>query len=261
MAATGLVARGEGSPSLLRVGTWNLEGRWTSAHRQLLVDEACDVWLLTEVRDDVALPGFGVYSTAERMSHRRHWAAVIAREAVTPFPDPHPASVATVGMGVTWCSSVLPWRSCGPDPWGDGTTADKTCRALDQIMGSLPTGDLIWGGDWNHAMRGRDYSGCLAGRAAIQAALAGRGVKSATEGLPHQISGLLTIDHIAIPERWQVRDARRVAAESPDGRRLSDHDAYVVEVAADSAAWSGTFAGEAEVRRESRRLIDRYRGA
>ena len=33
----------------LRIGTWNLEGRWTADHLAFMVDLDCDVWLVTEV--------------------------------------------------------------------------------------------------------------------------------------------------------------------------------------------------------------------
>ncbi len=37
------------------------------------------------------------------------------------------------------------------------------------------------------------------------------------------------IDHIAVPGTWRILSAERVGAVH-DQRRLSDHDAYVVEV-------------------------------
>lgn len=33
----------------MRIGTWNLAGRWSLAHQSFLEDAECDVWLLTEV--------------------------------------------------------------------------------------------------------------------------------------------------------------------------------------------------------------------
>ena len=50
-----------------------------------------------------------------------------------------------------------------------------------------------------------------------------------TAELPHAIDGLRSIDHIAVPRAWSST-ASRIRAEL-DGRRLPDHDAYVVEVA------------------------------
>jgi hypothetical protein len=33
----------------MRIGTWNLQGRWDLRHLELLSAHDCDVWLLTEV--------------------------------------------------------------------------------------------------------------------------------------------------------------------------------------------------------------------
>jgi len=45
---------------------------------------------------------------------------------------------------------------------------------------------------------------------------------------PHQIEGLLSIDHIAVPKAWVVSDTQRHRAFAGD-TRMSDHDAYVVD--------------------------------
>ena len=42
---------------LMRIGTWNLDGRWSPRHQHLLEDAECDVWLLTEVPTSFSLPG------------------------------------------------------------------------------------------------------------------------------------------------------------------------------------------------------------
>lgn len=215
----------------VRVGTWNLEGRWSQDHLELLAAQECDVWLLTEVRDDTSLPGFGSHLTSARIDGRRHWAGVFSHSQIGRLPDPHPASAAAIVMGLVWCSSVLPWRSCGTTPWGEGTTTEKTSRALEQLTAVLPVGGLVWGGDWNHAMEGREYAGSLAGRAAIKDVLADRQLKLVTHRLPHCIPGLFTIDHIAVPEGTLIVDVTRVVAEGRRGDRLSDHDVYTTEIA------------------------------
>lgn len=46
-----------------------------------------------------------------------------------------------------------------------------------------------------------------------------------TAGLSHHLAGLLSIDHVAL--RGGAEDARRVVA-AKDGKRLSDHDFYIV---------------------------------
>jgi hypothetical protein len=101
----------------------------------------------------------------------------------------------------------------------------KTARTVEQLMQSLHTGPLIWGGDWNHAMTGPEHVGSLGGRSAIKHALASRQLQVATQECPHRELGLNTIDHIAIPCDAQVLHATRVIGQSRSGERLSDHDA------------------------------------
>jgi hypothetical protein len=50
-----------------------------------------------------------------------------------------------------------------------------------------------------------------------------------TVPLPHRIDGLLTIDHVAIARTATAVCASQHVAEV-QGKRLSDHDAYVVEI-------------------------------
>jgi len=174
---------------------------------------------------DVALPGYESHLTAPKMNSRRHWAGVFCSSPLEPLPDPHPASAAALGMGMAWCSSILPWRSCGTVLWGEGTSKEKTQRVLDQLMASLPVGQ-VWGGDWNHAMQGPESAGSVAGRIAIKAEVAHLQLKTVTEDSPHRIAGLLSIDHIAVPEGAEIHAVNRIIAQDQAGRRLSDHDAY-----------------------------------
>ena len=92
----------------------------------------------------------------------------------------------------------------------------------------LAAGDRVWGGDGNHAMEGPDHAGSRAGQAAIRQLVADAGLVVATRNAPHAIEGLSSIDHIAVPAAWTVTSPRRIDATA-EGRRLSDHDAYVVE--------------------------------
>ncbi len=98
---------------------------------------------------------------------------------------------------------------------------------MSELLTNLPTHDLVWGGDWNHALSGREYAGSAGGRHAVLAAMEELGLEAPTAELPHAIEGLLSIDHVAVPA-GTAATARRVVAEH-DGRRLSDHDAYVVD--------------------------------
>lgn len=213
-----------------RIGTWNLAGRWSPAHRELLTAQHCDVWLLTEVRDETDIPGFYRHLTAGEMAPGRRWAGVFSRSPLTALPDPHAASACAVVDGVTFCSTVLPWRGSGPVPWGEGTHAERTVRTLATLVGVLPRNGLVWGGDWNHSLFGAEWAGSKAGRPHLESALDELGLQVPTRDLPHRIAGVGSIDHIAVSREATVVDARRVSGIGPDGA-LSDHDAYVVELA------------------------------
>jgi endonuclease/exonuclease/phosphatase family metal-dependent hydrolase len=196
----------------------------------LLREQDCAVWLLTEVSERLALRGYALHTTSARMAPRRRWAAILSQAPLVAQPDPHPAS-ALASVGERWyCSTILPWRSCGDDfPWVGARHADKTKAALDQLDGALPRHDLVWGGDWNHALSGTEHAGSLAGRTHLLTTLAGLGLQVPTANLPHRLAGLLSIDHIGVSREVAVVSAERIDA-NVDGRRLSDHDAYVVRV-------------------------------
>lgn len=84
------------------------------------------------------------------------------------------------------CASILPWRSCGTrDPWTGSTTAVKTAAAVACVEAATP---VVWGGDWNHALSGRE---------SILDAVDRLGLQIPTASAQHQID-LLSIDHIAI---------------------------------------------------------------
>lgn len=74
------------------------------------------------------------------------------------------------------------------------------------------------------------------------------GLVAPTAALAHRDAGRLSIDHVAVPAAWGAVRAERVAAVRGDGARLSDHEAYVVEVGerhlargADDAGPQGAF--------------------
>jgi hypothetical protein len=213
----------------LRIGTWNLAGRWTNAHEDFLSRLDCDIWLLTEVSERLSLDGYHLHRSEQRMADKRRWAAVLSPRPFRRMPDPHAASAMVQFGELTVCSSILPWRSCGTQaPWTGTRHADKTEAAVLQLDKELPLGSLIWGGDWNHAMTGTEYAGSVRGRQHLLDVLSGRGMRVPTADLPHQIDGLLAIDHIALTEDLVAKDAVRVPVHLDDSRRLSDHDCYVV---------------------------------
>jgi hypothetical protein len=139
--------------------------------------------------------------------------------------DPHVASALAVIGPLTVCSSILPWRAANGPTWPGENQGARTEATVRDVEGALGSGDVVWGGDWNHAVHGTETSGSARGAAAIRGLLERRGLQLATRGLPHRIGGLLTIDHIAVPDTWQITDVRRVGAAG-----FSDHDAYTVDV-------------------------------
>jgi hypothetical protein len=211
----------------VRIGTGNLAGRWSPAHRELLVAAECDVWLLTEVALDVELDGFARQVTTELMQPDKWWAGVFSRRPLIGLPDPHPASAAAMVDGVTYCSSILPWRSCGGElTWPGIGHAGKTAAAVDRLLETLPADRLVWGGDWNQSLRGPEKVGSTEGRAHVLAAVEKLGLQVPTAAQRHRLEGLSSIDHIAVASDRAVLSATQVSAVG-----LSDHDCYVVELA------------------------------
>jgi hypothetical protein len=215
----------------VRIGTWNVANRvWTDRHIDLVESANCDVWLLTETNRSVDLPGFEGHLTNGVMGHgQQRWAGVFSRRPLQPLADPHPASAAAVIDGTTYCSTILPWKgAAGEAPWSGHSHADRTRNALDVLLANLPTTNLVWGGDWNHSLCGREEAGSIEGRRHVVDAVQRLGLCVPTCGLAHPIRGLRTIDHIAVPADFAVDRVERIKAKI---HGLSDHDAYVVEVA------------------------------
>ena len=211
----------------MRIGTWNLEGRWSSQHLALLQDQDCDVWLLTEVHTDASIPGMKAHRTQQAMGARKTWAGIFSSVDVAKQPDPHPATAMVLCDGFRLMSSVLPWRSCGGS-WAGSTLAEKMSVTLSKLREHIDEA-TIWGGDWNQALEGRDHVGSLGGRKEILALVNNSRLSVPTSTLASASKGHRSIDHIAVPVAWDVTGARRLPA-AVEGRRLSDHDAYVVSV-------------------------------
>lgn len=216
-------------PTLLRVGTWNLAGRWSTDHAAFLKAADCDVWLLTEVSESIQVRGSALHLSEESMSDGRRWAGILSTRPTAAEPDPHPASALALVNGVAFCSSILPWRSCGANhPWVGKGHGQKTAGAISDLLPALDKHDqLVWGGDWNHSMTGREYAGSIAGRASIQAAVDQLRLRVLTRELPHRLEGALSIDHLSVGPDFAVRTVEHLDT----GRaNLSDHDAYVAEL-------------------------------
>lgn len=203
-----------------------MDGKWGRGHERLLAQADCDIWLLTEVADRLVLPGYVAVRTATPMGSRKTWAAVLARDALGPLPEPHPATASGQLGGIVIWSSILPWRSSGGEPpWVGSGHGARTAAAVDTLVTEVPDGPSVWGGDFNHSLVGPELAGSLEGRRVVTDALDVFGLQVPTAELEHQKEGgLYSIDHIAVPRCWTVVGTTRIHA---DGR--SDHDAYTVD--------------------------------
>ena len=105
----------------------------------------------------------------------------------------------------------------------------KTEETLMALRSTLSRPNVCWGGDWNHALEGKDYAGSRAGRETIEEAIEESALVVLTASLPSAIPDHATIDHIAVPAAWTVLDAHHESAVDSRGRRLSDHDAYTFD--------------------------------
>ena len=204
-----------------------MAGKWSDDHRAFLEHEGCDVWLLTEVPLEAEISGMTPYRTVATMQPHKAWAAVFSRVPPTEGTDPHRATASALVGEVRFVSSVLPWRSCGAS-WPGASLAEKQALTLAELE-PLINQATVWGGDWNQALEGRDYVGTGAGRAAITELLDASQLSVPTKSLGSATPGHRSIDHIAVPMAWDVLDAGRISA-NVQGRRLSDHDAYVVSI-------------------------------
>lgn len=230
----------------MKFGTWNLQQaappspRATAQH-QAMQDIAADVWLLTEVHLDVALDGQVMHlSTPRAIKPRQRWAGVSSRWPTAPLDSPHEglalARIASPEGPLLVACSVMPWRGAAISWPGDPTAkhgvrfADAIEAHLGAIQGAREASEaLIWGGDFNQALEGRETAGSLAGRALLLQAIAGLGLQPVTGHLDHRITSIKTIDHIAVPASWVPSRSAMEMPLSIEGRPLSDHAAYVVD--------------------------------
>lgn len=212
--------------SLMRIGTWNLEGKWSDRHARFLHRQDCDVWMLTEVHIQTELQGYEMAATTLPMVKDRHWSAILSATSLLRQDDPHPTTASAIIDGTTYWCSVLPWRTCGrKPPWVDSNTADQMAAVLVQLEPARPAGRLVWGGDWNQALLGKDYAGSNDGRRDLLTSIDRFKLQVPTAGLGHRKPGHASIDHIAIPHEDHATRVERLPVEAA----LSDHDAYVID--------------------------------
>jgi hypothetical protein len=227
----------------LRVGTWNLDRdkpRWRQPHQEDHISNQADLWLLTEVPANWQ---FGTanssFSGSRPDEDDQYWSEIICSWPIEPIITKHPslamARIDHPGKPFLVAASVFPWRGAAEFwPTGDGDTfAERCVNTLDahaaeicEARYGLP---VVWGGDFNQALSGRDYVGSDAGRAALSKAFKHLGLRAVTVETDGQIPPHQSIDHLAIPQGWGSGTVE-VRRHESDGRFLSDHPSYVVSV-------------------------------
>lgn len=229
------------------VGTWNLNAGQALKHRAAQgewIREHADLWLLTEVHtaatDDIP---HQVVSDAVAGMPNVHWSGIASRWPLEEVSSGNPtlalAQVCTPeGGALLVASSVLPWRAAGaywPADY-EASFADRFSRTLkghrEAIVRNVSPGqDVIWGGDFNQALEGEDTVGSEKGRNDLLDALGSLGLKALTSSSPARQSNTFSIDHIAVPFRWEGH-VKTHDVRAADGGPLSDHPAYVAQLTA-----------------------------
>ncbi len=110
----------------------------------------------------------------------------------------------------------------------DSNAQREAQRHLD-ALGDHIDAATVWGGDWNQALEGPEYVGTMDGREQILAFAHAARLSVPTRTLAHAKKGHRAIDHLAVPLAEDIDQAIRVPATA-SGRRLSDHDAYIVDL-------------------------------
>ena len=242
----------------MRIATWNLNhgGRRGSAvTRQdaALRAVVADLVVLTEPPIEWLTAGPGVVtSPAERESDRggpealEAWVAIVG-DRVAPVGPPLPFERLAVraraeldSEPVVIYGSVLPWGTAhkqAPRLAEPGETSlamfervlnaqlDDLLRLRRRFEGEL----LIWAGDFNQSLAGPNWGGSAEKRALLADALARLDFDAWNKNEPHARPGMCAIDLICGPAGRHGHPVHRID-NLLDGRKLTDHAGYVVEV-------------------------------
>lgn len=240
------------------LGTWNLQdypprysARGISLTEEFLNHHA-DVWFITELHADWQAEERNIHFSQPRVSSRpTHRLSAISSswsmEPVLARDDPADSWVclarltdATTNRSVLAACSVLPWRSLAPEEryfhGRELTYAEAFHHVLDYTVRRIteerrPDEDVMWGGDFNQSLSGRDYVGTVRGRAELREAAEHLGLRALTSDAPAMNPIHPAIDHLFVPTSWVVQGNLAVHCPKRDGTPLSDHALYIVEAA------------------------------
>lgn len=238
-----------------RIGTWNLDHVRPQRHDverlRFMLQADADIWVLTETNDRLALPGYAAVHSAPRRGGQPggRWVTIWTRLPIRQHVavDDVQRTVATMVKSARGdllvFGTVLPWQM----DFGDAPTGNKP-RAWEEqyrvtplqgrewarLKAEHPSAALCVAGDLNMNLGGPHYYGTARGRALLGEAMAAAGLACATayDRVPPDLLKYPAIDHILLPVAL-AGHARVVAAwegTTPEGHRLTDHSALVVQV-------------------------------
>jgi len=239
----------------MRIVTWNLErgfhGRTSvSEHQHVrLADCHADIVVLTEVPTPMSTAREGIALSPVRREGRlgmEAWVSIVADRCRPIGPElPFERLAAAAETLVEEerflvYGSVLPWlNAIHQAPYlarRDESPIDLFARVLREqvndiegMRSQLPDHTLIWAGDFNQTLSGPNYGGSKRGRQLLAEALAELDLVAWNQESAHAKPTMHAIDLICGPSG---RRPRRVERFEPrvDGRVLSDHAGYLVEV-------------------------------
>lgn len=258
------------SEDALRIGTWNMEkyplpttGKGPDA--TAFFDAArVSLWLLTEVNAGWQTPHGRLVVSPRRMLGREQdrWAGIQTALPMTPLPGdgstPAAAEEAlclarvqlpagSAAATVLVACSVLPWG--GAAEFWPGLPSRKLDDQAEFVLSHHvkriavarhPGEPLIWGGDFNQALRrpspemqraGYRSLGTDAGIQRLQEEFDRFHLQPLTAHAEHRLPGREAIDHLAVSRELPVvQDVEVHRLTRANGKRLSDHAAYITDL-------------------------------
>jgi hypothetical protein len=238
----------------IRVGTWNVRSANADNNAErlaLLLAKECDVLVLTETNDELALPNpYKPLISKVRPGARQggRWVTIWSKRPGTILQtlDPVRTTAAELEGGIVIFGTVLPWNDePGPDTDPDETPSDwdefkrvthEQGKEWQKLRKDHPDKLLIVAGDLNQSLGAPNWYGTSASRESLRDCFKAAGLTCLTDGdhLPEGRLQYPPIDHVcaAAPAGAVVRGADWAAweGETPEGIRLSDHPGVAVTV-------------------------------
>lgn len=237
----------------MRIGTWNVEyaaGAAKNAQRVARIREAsAAVWVLTETHDSLILrDDYHMLPTEQRPDRGagERWVAIASAFPFTraiPTRDPvrTVAGILETPLGaVIIYGTVMPWHSDG-GPTASSRNWVEHHRVVPEqaaewaaLRAAHPGVHLCVAGDFDTDLGGAPYYGTKQGRAALVDGLRAADLVclTSTDRVPSGTLAHPPIDHICVSA--SLADGAAVVdaweGTTPDGTRLSDHSALVVEL-------------------------------